>query len=51
MTDIKKKMMAFDLAQKWYKEEYGGYHWNTADELVENFLLWLLEKYKIKEKK
>jgi len=34
------KMLAFDLSKKWYKEDYGGYH-GTADEIVEEFILWL----------
>ena len=34
------KMLALDLSKKWYKEDYGGYH-GTADEMVEEFILWL----------
>lgn len=36
--------IAKSVATKWYKEEYGGYHWATADEVVEDFLIWLLSK-------
>ena len=32
---------AIDLARDWYNEGYGGYHWKTADEIVEEFILWL----------
>lgn len=37
---IKRAMFAYDLSKKWYKEDYGGYH-GTADEIVEEFILWL----------
>ncbi len=32
---------ATDLSKKWYGDDYGGYHWGTADEIVEEFILWL----------
>ncbi len=40
--EIERAMRAYDLARKWYKEDYGGYH-GTADEIVEEFILWLLK--------
>ena len=36
--------IAKSVATKWYDEAYGGYHWATADEIVEDFLMWLLSK-------
>jgi len=42
MTNEEIRKIATYLAQEWYKEHYGGYHWATADEIVEDFLLWLL---------
>ena len=33
--------LAHDLSRKWYEDGYGGYHWSTADEIVEEFILWL----------
>ena len=35
------KMRAYNLSRKWYKDGYGGWHWGTADEIVEEFILWL----------
>jgi len=49
MTDGKIRKIASRIAQKWYKEEYGGYHWGTADEIVEEFLIWLLTDRKAVE--
>lgn len=43
--------LAKELAKHWYNEEYGGQSWWTADEIVEDFLLWLLGKPKIIENK
>ena len=33
---------ASELATKWYNDDYGGYH-GTADEIVEEFILWVLK--------
>ena len=35
------KEFARDLAEKWYNDGYGGWHWGTADEIVEEFIIWL----------
>lgn len=32
---------ARELAKKWYDDDYGGYHWGTANEIVEEFIMWL----------
>lgn len=32
---------ASDLAKKWYDDDYGGWSWKTANEVVEEFILWL----------
>lgn len=50
MEEEKIKEIAESVATKWYDEVYGGYHWATADEIVEDFLVWLLSK-KPKEEK
>jgi len=48
--EIERAMFAYDLSRKWYKDGYGGYHWGTADEIVEEFILWLYKNGKeIKE--
>lgn len=46
MKDKKKTQGEIDFtaqywAGMWYVEDYGGYHWKTADEIVEEFILWL----------
>ena len=35
------QLLAEYLASEWYADDYGGYHWATADEVVEEFILWL----------
>lgn len=41
MTDKELRKFALNLSKKWYRDGYGGYHWSTADEIVEEFILWL----------
>lgn len=43
MTKKEIEASAKKLARFWYEEEYGGQHWWTADEIVEDFLIWLME--------
>ena len=49
MDEEEVKRIAESVATKWYEETYGGYHWATADEIVEDFLIWLLSKSPEKE--
>ena len=49
MEEEEVQRIAKSVARKWYKEEYGGYHWATADEIVEDFLVWLLSDLPKKE--
>lgn len=44
MTTMEKEKidkLASDLAKKWYDDDYGGWSWKTANEVVEEFILWL----------